>query len=128
MRADANWADIKGSFDIIRLRELIRRYMSNRESGRHNTHSRIDADVRFCRYRQDSRSDATYHREFKSLLEECMSEGSMIGLSRSKIQEHIQGHAVDPQNPTDEERTTAEDAVREEYAALGYQALRNTSD
>ena len=120
MRADANWADIKGSFDIIRLRELIRRYMSNRESGRHNTHSRIDADVRFCRYRQDSRSDATYHREFKSLMEECMSEGSMIGLSRSKIQEHIQGHAVDPQNPTDEERTTAEDAVREEYAAISF--------
>jgi uncharacterized membrane protein YgcG len=124
LEASGQWADIKGTQDVLKLLKLIRSSLFSGATSRHNMHALQDAQDKFMSFRQGPRlSSAEYLERFKNLLDVFEHLGGDIGALLKPLQAYVID-AADPDHPTEVELRTARETAKDEY--MGIRFLRRS--
>ena len=119
MKTYDQWTQVQHDLGVIELLQLIRTTMYSGTATNNSTLTYIEAEVGLLTCKQTKQmSNSKYLETFRNRAEVYILFGGEPGTSISRVDSRLQVDAIDPDNPTDEERLLATAQVREEYLAV----------
>jgi hypothetical protein len=120
MEAHHNWTAIDEASNVIGLLTIVQVCMTLvRHTWKHEVHSLFDAEAFVLNYKQSKQtSNHEYYEKFKDCVATAERLGSDIRLHASRISSILNHIAVNSDEPTDVERTTASNTAKDEYLAI----------
>jgi hypothetical protein len=119
MEAHQDWTDTDNDSNVVGLLTIIQICMTLRQTRKHEVHSLFEAEAFVLNYKQGKMvSNHDYYEKFKDSVATAERLGSDIGQHNVRVTAIINETAVDPDVPTDAERSTAQDTAKDAYLAI----------
>ena len=119
IEAHADWSTINESSDVIELLRLIQTCMMQRQTRKHPIHNIVDNEKTVLNFKQGRRmSDNDYYQRFQDAVDVTEHAGGAVGVQEDRIIAELEHVALDPDVPTEEERTRATQIARDKYLAV----------
>ena len=119
IEAHADWSTINESSDVIELLRLIQTCMTQRQTRKHPIHNIVDNEKTVLNFKQGrGMSDNDYYQRFQDAVDVTERAGGAVGVQEDRIIAELEHVALDPDVPTEEERTRATQIARDKYLAV----------
>ena len=119
LEAHADWNTINGGSDVIELLRLIQTCMTQRQTRKHPVHNIVDNEKTVLNFKQGcGMSDNDYYQRFQDAVDVAERAGGAVGVQEDRIIAELEHLALDPDVPTEEERSRATQIARDKYLAV----------